>query len=103
MVVARIGVPAMAVRGSGAERLLVVPHDDGEAGLAQHLNGAVGVWPEGAQVPERHDLLRAERPGRRQGFRQGEVVGVDPSQQRDARVRSEIDHVRHDSPRATHV
>ncbi len=86
VVVARVGVAAVAVRGVGRERLLVVALDRFDARLEQDREDAVGVRTEGAEVAEGEESLRAPAAG--VGDRRRERAGVASTRRRRRRAAS---------------
>ena len=85
MVVARIGVAAVAVVGVGREGLLVVPLDAGDARLEKNGEDAVRVRAEGPEISEGVERVRS--PVARaldRGF-EGACVAVDAAEEGETR------------------
>ena len=86
MVVARIGVAAVAVRRAGRDRVVVVAAHDADVMRPQQRQHAGGIRPEAAKVTETEDGLgvAASRVGQHGGQRLG--VRVHAAEHRDAAV-----------------
>ena len=65
MVVARIGVAAVAVVRAAGQGFLVVALYRGQAAPPQDLQSAVGMGPESPEVTEQEDRLRAQMEKRK--------------------------------------
>ena len=86
MVVARIGVAAVAVLAAEGERLLVVALDREHASLGEEGPDLFGVGPEAAEVAQAVDGLGAAAAGVLQQRGQGKVVVVDAAEDGDPGV-----------------
>jgi len=86
VVVARVGVAAVAVGGARRHRLVVVAAHDADVVLAQQRKDAVGMRPESAEVTEAEDGLGVTpaRVGQHGGQRLG--VRVHTAEDGDAPV-----------------
>ncbi len=85
MVVARIGVAALAIRQPIADGVIVIPLDAQHAVVAEERKHAVGMGPEGTKVAQAENGIDAPRLDTGQGHFQGQVIVVDAAQDGDAR------------------
>src|SRR5437867_3885570 len=84
MVVARIGVAAVAIGRTAGEGLLVVSLNAADSTLDQQLGNTAGMRPERAEVPEEESGIGAAVVDVRQRRVQRLIVGVDATDQRES-------------------
>ena len=84
VVVARIGVAAVAVRRARRDRLVVVAAHDADVVRAQQRHHARRMRPEAAEVAEAANRLGTPRPGVGERRLEREIVAVDAAQERHA-------------------
>ena len=88
MVVARVGVAAVAVVAPARQRLLVVPLDRAHPAFLEQAPDLLRTGPEGTQVAQAVERLDAARAGVFQQGAECDVVAVDTAEDRDARERT---------------
>ena len=86
MIVARVGVAAVAVDGGRRDRLVVVAAHDAHAVLAQQRKDPIGMRPEPAEVAEAEHGLRVTSARVGQHGRQRLGVRVHAAEHGDATV-----------------
>ena len=85
MVVARVGVAALAVGQAVADRMVIVALDALYAPVDEEWKDPIGMGPEGAEIAQAVASLDVSAPSVVQGGGEGQVIAVDAANDGDAR------------------
>ena len=83
MVVARVGVTALAIGQIITDRMVVIALDALDVSFTEQRHDPVRMWTEGAQVAEAEASIHAAPANVAQGRAQGKIVAVNPAKDGD--------------------
>ena len=96
MVIARIGVAALAVCPVVADRVIVIALDTGDTPVPQQREDAIRMGAKGTEVAETIKGFHAKPPCILQGRGQRKVVAINPAKDGDsAQLRHHVVHWKH--------